>query len=56
MGSPCSSPNLLAVEENLIMISRILKKNSVAATGKHMMCTLFRKVAELFGEMAGRYV
>ena len=56
VGPPCSSSNLLAVEEHLIEISRILKKNSVAATDEHMMCTLFREVAELFGEMAGRYV
>ena len=56
VGPPCSSPNLLAVEETLIEVSRILKKNSVASTDEHMMCTLFREVAELFGEMAGRYV
>lgn len=56
VGAPCSSPNLLAVEEHLIEVSRILKKNSVAATDEHMMCTLFREVAELFGEMAGKYV
>lgn len=56
VGPPCSSPNLLAVEEQLIEVSKILKKNSVAATDEHMMCTLFKEVAELFGEMAGRYV
>lgn len=56
VGPPCSVPNLLAVEEYLIEISKILKKNSVAATDEHMMSTLFREVAELFGEMAGRYV
>lgn len=56
VGPPCSTPNLLAVEEHLIEVSRILKKNSVASTDEHMMCTLFREVAELFGEMAGRYV
>ena len=27
----------------------------MAATDEHMMCTLFKEVAELFGEMAGRY-
>lgn len=56
VGPPCSSPNLLAVEEHLTEVSKILKKNSVAATDEHMMCTLFKEVAELFGEMAGRYV
>jgi hypothetical protein len=56
VGPPCSSPNLLAVEECLVSISKILKKNSVAATDEHMMCTLFYEVAELFGEMAARYV
>jgi len=56
VGPPCSSPNLLAVEECLVSISKILKKNSVAATDEHMMCTLFYEVAGLFGEMAGRYV
>eukprot|EP00571_Detonula_confervacea_P001130 CAMPEP_0172316108 /NCGR_PEP_ID=MMETSP1058-20130122/27319_1 /TAXON_ID=83371 /ORGANISM="Detonula confervacea, Strain CCMP 353" /LENGTH=219 /DNA_ID=CAMNT_0013030359 /DNA_START=128 /DNA_END=787 /DNA_ORIENTATION=- len=56
VGPPCSAPNLLAVEEHLIEVSKIMKKNSVAATDEHMMCTLFREVAELFGEMAGRYV
>ena len=56
VGPPCSAPNLLAVEERLIAISKILKKNSVASTDEHMMCTLFKEVAELFGEMAGRYV
>lgn len=56
VGPPCSSPNLLAVEEHLTEIAKVLKKNSVAATDEHMMCTLFREVAELFGEMAGRYV
>mmetsp|Transcript_32876 Transcript_32876/g.55903 ORF Transcript_32876/g.55903 Transcript_32876/m.55903 type:complete len:263 (+) Transcript_32876:149-937(+) len=56
VGPPCSVPNLLAVEEHLIEVSKILKKNSVAATDEHMMCTLFKEVAELFGEMAGRYV
>lgn len=56
VGPPCSSPNLLAVEEYLVAISKILKKNSVAATDEHMMCTLFYEVAGLFGEMAGRYV
>ena len=56
VGPPCSTPNLLAIEENLIEVSRILKRNSVASTDEHMMCTLFREVAELFGEMAGRYV
>ncbi|KAL7523968.1 hypothetical protein ACHAXR_000383 [Thalassiosira sp. AJA248-18] len=56
VGPPCSVPNLLAVEEHLIEVSKILKKNSVAATDEHMMCTLFREVAGLFGEMAGRYV
>lgn len=56
VGPPCSTPNLLAVEEHLIEVSKILKKNSVASTDEHMMCTLFREVAELFGEMAGRYV
>lgn len=56
VGPPCSVPNLLAVEEQLISISQILKKNSVASTDEHMMCTLFKEVAELFGEMAGRYV
>lgn len=56
VGPPCSSPNLLAVEECLVLVSKILKKNSVAATDEHMMCTLFYEVAGLFGEMAGRYV
>jgi len=56
VGPPCSVPNLLAVEEHLTAVSKILKKNSVAATDEHMMCTLFKEVAELFGEMAGRYV
>ena len=56
VGPPCSSPNLLAVEEYLVAISKILKKNSVAATDEHMMCTLFYEVAGLFGEMASRYV
>lgn|ERR1719253_1280082 len=56
VGPPCSSPNLLAVEEHLTGVSKIMKKNSVAATDEHMMCTLFKEVAELFGEMAGRYV
>ena len=56
VGPPCSSPNLLSVEECLVAISRILKLNSVAATDEHMMCTLFYEVAGLFGEMAGRYV
>ena len=56
VGPPCSSPNLLVVEECLVSISKILKKNSVASTDEHMMCTLFYEVAELFGEMAGRYV
>ena len=56
IGPPCSSPNLLVVEECLVSISKILKKNSVASTDEHMMCTLFYEVAELFGEMAGRYV
>lgn len=56
VGPPCSAPNLLAVEEHLIDVSKILKKNSVASTDEHMMCTLFREVAELFGEMAGRYI
>ena len=56
VGPPCSVPNLLAVEEHLIEISKILKMNSVAATDEHMMSTLFKEVAELFGEMAGRYV
>ena len=56
VGPPCSSPNLLVVEECLVSISKILKKNSVASTDEHMMCSLFYEVAELFGEMAGRYV
>ncbi|KAL7525726.1 hypothetical protein ACHAWF_001482, partial [Thalassiosira exigua] len=53
VGPPCATPNFLALEEHLIKVSRILKTNSVAATDKHMLCTLFREVAELFGEMAG---
>mmetsp|Transcript_583 Transcript_583/g.1209 ORF Transcript_583/g.1209 Transcript_583/m.1209 type:complete len:265 (-) Transcript_583:1636-2430(-) len=56
VGPPSACPNLLAVEEHLVEISKILKLNSVAATDEHMMCTLFKEVAELFGEMAGRYV
>lgn len=56
VGPPCSAPNLLGVEEYLIEVSKIMKKNSVASTDEHMMCTLFREVAELFGEMAGRYI
>lgn len=55
VGPPCSAPNLLAIESSLSEVSKILKKNSVAATDEHMMVTLFREVAELFGEMAGRY-
>jgi len=56
VGPPCSAPNLLGVEEHLIEVSKIMKKNSVASTDEHMMCTLFREVAELFGEMAGKYI
>ena len=56
IGPPASCGNLLAVEDRLTEISRILKKNSVAATDEHMMCTLFKEVAELFGAMAERYV
>ena len=55
VGPPCSVPNLLRVEEHLTAVSRVLKKNSVAATDEHMMCTLFKEVAELFGEMAKEY-
>jgi hypothetical protein len=56
IGPMCSSSNLLSVEECLVAISKILKKNSVASTDEHMMCTLFYEVAELFGEMGKRYV
>jgi len=56
VGPPCSVPNLLAIKEHLIGVSIILKKNSVASTDEHMMVTLFREVAELFGKMAGLYV
>lgn len=56
VGPPCSVPNLLAIQEHLIGVSIILKKNSVASTDEHMMVTLFREVAELFGKMAGLYV
>lgn len=56
VGPPSSCSNLLAVEEHLTEISKIMKKNSVAATDEHMMCTLFKEVAQLFGEMAGRYI
>ena len=56
VGPPSACPNLMAVEEHLTEISIIMKRNSVAATDEHMMCTLFKEVAELFGEMAGRYV
>jgi len=56
VGPPCSVPNLLAIQEHLIGVSIILKKNSVASTDEHMMVTLFREVAELFGKMAGMYV
>ncbi|KAL3792458.1 hypothetical protein HJC23_001576 [Cyclotella cryptica] len=56
IGPPSSCGNLLAVEEHLTEISRILKKNSVAATDEHMMCTLFKEVAELFRDMAERYL
>lgn len=56
VGPPCSVPNLLAIQEELIGVSIILKKNSVASTDEHMMATLFREVAELFGQMAGCHV
>jgi hypothetical protein len=56
IGPPCSCGNLFAVEKNLMDISAILKKNSVASTDEHMMCTLFKEVAELFRDMAERYV
>jgi hypothetical protein len=56
IGPPCSCSNLLSVEEHLTDISKILKKNSVAATDEHMMCTLFKEVAELFRDMAERYL
>lgn len=56
LGPPCSVPNLLEIQENLIGVSIILKKNSVASTDEHMMATLFREVAELFGQMAGCHV
>jgi hypothetical protein len=56
IGPPSSCSNLLAVEEHLTEVSRILKKNSVAATDEHMMCTLFKEVAELFRDMAERYI
>ena len=56
VGPPCSVPNLLTIEEHLTAVSKILKKNSVAATDEHMMCTLFLEVAQLFGEIAGQYV
>lgn len=55
VGPPCSSPHLLTIEEELVAISKILRLNSVAATDDHMMSTLFREVAELFGELASRY-
>lgn len=56
IGPPTSCSNLFAVETHLTDISKILKKNSVAATDEHMMCTLFKEVAELFRDMAERYV
>ena len=43
------------IEEHLTAVSRILKKNSVAATDEHMMCTLFKEVAQLFGNLAKEY-
>ena len=55
VGPPCSAPHLLTIEEELVAISKILRLNSVAATDDHMMSTLFREVAELFGELASRY-
>lgn len=56
VGPPSSASNLLNIEEHLTEVSKILKMNSVAATDEHMMCTLFKEVAMLFGEMAGKYV
>ena len=55
VGPPCSVPNLLMIEEHLTAVSRILKKNCVSATDEHMMCTLFKEVAELFGNLAKEY-
>ena len=56
IGPPSSCGNLFAIEKHLMGVSEILKKNSVAATDEHMMCTLFKEVAELFADMGGRYV
>lgn len=56
IGPPSSCGNLFAIEKHLMDVSVVLKKNSVAATDEHMMCTLFREVAELFRDMGGRYV
>ena len=56
IGPPSSCSNLFAVEKHLMDISTILKKNSVAATDEHMMCTLFKEVAELFRDMGERYI
>lgn len=56
IGPPSSCGNLFAIENHLMEVSKILKKNSVAATDEHMMCTLFKEVAELFRDMGGRYV
>lgn len=56
IGPPCSCGYLFSIKKHLTDISKILKKNSVAATDEHMMCTLFKEVAELFRDMAEIYV
>ena len=43
VGPHSSHPNLLAIEKSLSDVAKILKKNSVASTDEHMMCTLFKE-------------